>query len=184
MSEFWGYFEIPPYSVHHGVLVEGDRSADYYTSQPDPDHWIAVGLVSAPGAGRRGPRRMLVGQACTEDRAIQALWGRIAELSGDSPCITCSESRAVRDDEVRSSTETYGRIYLAGGDRLTVPNTVFVCDDPTDSSFVCVDAGGSCLQRFDKADVIGYLIVRRHPNECQNGPARSVTRVSFDIGSY
>lgn len=84
MNGIRGQFDSPRHAFQHGVMAQGNDAADYYLSQSDPGHWIAVGLADSVGAGRLGLRRMLVGQGRTEDEAIHALWVRIAELSGEA----------------------------------------------------------------------------------------------------
>ncbi|HEU4793741.1 MAG TPA: hypothetical protein VFS96_08790 [Nitrolancea sp.] len=66
--------------VHRGVLVRGPSTAEYYTSQPAPTQWLAVGLVSTHPATRECPRlqQFLVGTGRTEDSAVSALWDRLA----------------------------------------------------------------------------------------------------------
>ncbi|CCF82628.1 hypothetical protein [Nitrolancea hollandica] len=66
--------------VHRGVLVRGPATAEYYTSQPAPTQWLAVGLVSTQPATRDCPRlqQFLVGTGRTEDSAVSALWDRLA----------------------------------------------------------------------------------------------------------
>ncbi len=66
--------------VHRGVLVRGPATAEYYTSQPAPTQWLAVGLVSTHPATRNCPRlqQFLVGTGRTEDSAVSALWDRLA----------------------------------------------------------------------------------------------------------
>jgi hypothetical protein len=79
--------------VHRGVLVRGPATAEYYTSQPAPTQWLAVGLVSTHPATRECPRlqQFLVGTGRTEDSAVSALWDRLA-----SPT-PVSRSRPQRD---------------------------------------------------------------------------------------
>lgn len=66
--------------VHRGVLVRGPATAEYYTSQPAPTQWLAVGLVSTHPVTRGCPRlqQFLVGTGRTEDSAVNALWERLA----------------------------------------------------------------------------------------------------------
>ena len=73
--------------VHRGVLVRGPARAEYYTSQPAPTQWLAVGLVSTHPATRACPRlqQLLVGTGRTEDAAVNALWERLAVSIPGSP---------------------------------------------------------------------------------------------------
>lgn len=169
MNGIWGHFDLPFYVVHHGVMAQGRLAADYYTSQPDLSHWIAVGLAASLDMGRPGQRRMLVGQGCTEDEAIHALWVRIAEWSGGSQLTVSPESSFQREDKEITSPMTCARIYLAAGDRLTVPDAAFVREDPTNGSIICSDANGSPIKAFEKHQVIGYLVFTRHSDECSEG---------------
>lgn len=65
--------------VHRGVLVRGPATAEYYTSQPAPTQWLAVGLVSTHPSTRACPRlqQLLVGTGRTETSAVSALWERL-----------------------------------------------------------------------------------------------------------
>lgn len=68
--------------MHRGVLVHGQLSVEYYTSQPAPTQWIAVGLVPARttlGTGYQ-PAQMLVGSGRSEDVAVKELSFRLARL--------------------------------------------------------------------------------------------------------
>jgi hypothetical protein len=78
--------ELPSDAIHHGVIVEGSFVADYYTSQPAPIQWIAVGVVRPRDEqlSSRRLRRMLVGDGLTADDAIAALRTRIADLQGNA----------------------------------------------------------------------------------------------------
>jgi hypothetical protein len=79
-------FELPPHAIHHGVIVEGSFVADYYTSQPAPSQWIAVGVVRPcdEQLSSHRLRRMLVGDGLTADDAMAALRTRIADLQGNA----------------------------------------------------------------------------------------------------
>lgn len=73
--------------MHRGVLVQGQLSVEYYTSQPAPTQWIAVGLVPARinlGTGHQ-PAQMLVGSGQTEDVAVTELSVRLARLEAVAP---------------------------------------------------------------------------------------------------
>lgn len=73
--------------MHRGVLVQGELSVEYYTSQPAPTQWIAVGLVQARITGGTGhqPAQMLVGSGQTEDVAVSELSRRLARLEAVAP---------------------------------------------------------------------------------------------------
>lgn len=166
MNGIWGHFDLPPHAVHHGVMAQGNWAVDYYTSQPDPSHWIAVGLVAPLEGGHPGLRRLLVGQGCTEDEAIHALWVRIAELSGDSHFTVFPEPSAQREGKKMTSARTCARIYLAGGERFTVPCVAFIRKDPVNGSLICTDANGYPIKTLKKPQVIGYLVFRCQSGEC------------------
>ncbi len=81
--------------MHRGVLVQGQLSVEYYTSQPAPTQWIAVGLVPARntlGAGHQ-PAQMLVGSGQTEDVAVTELSFRLARLEAVAPPCPADYSR-------------------------------------------------------------------------------------------
>jgi hypothetical protein len=73
---------------HWGVISDGVYLAEYQTRQPDPSHWIAVGVVTAPDdeVGGRTHPRLLVGSGRTEEAAIHDLETRllIADSAGAS----------------------------------------------------------------------------------------------------
>lgn len=64
---------------HWGVISDGVFIVEYQTRQPDPSHWIAVGVVTMPAdsAFDRAFPRMLVGSGRTEDAAIHDLEQRL-----------------------------------------------------------------------------------------------------------
>ena len=68
--------------MHRGVLAQGQLSVEYYTSQPAPTQWIAVGLVSARTSSGpiHEPRRLVVGTGVTEQTAVDALARRLGAL--------------------------------------------------------------------------------------------------------
>jgi hypothetical protein len=73
--------------VRSGVLARGHRVAEYYTSQPAPTQWIAVGLVSTlkmPGQRSRRLAQMLVGTGQTEAAAVRVLWERLGRMGHGS----------------------------------------------------------------------------------------------------
>lgn len=75
-----GNDDVTTVVVHRGVLVRGPAMAEYYTSQPAPTQWLAVGLVSTHPVARTCPQlqQLLVGTGRTEDAAVNALWERSA----------------------------------------------------------------------------------------------------------
>ena len=56
-------------------LVNGDGncSCRYYTSQPAPSQWVAVGVTTAEETASSERHRMLVGTGRTETAAVRAL---------------------------------------------------------------------------------------------------------------
>lgn len=158
MNGIWGHYDLPTYAVHHGVMAQGNWAADYYTSEPDPIHWIAVGLAAPVDPERPCLRRMLVGQGNTEDEAIHALWIRIAELAGGDLITVFPEPLAHREDRILTGPVTCARLYLAGGDRLTVPGAAFILEDPIGGLLVCTDVNGCAIKSFQTDQVIGYLV--------------------------
>lgn len=139
-------------------MAQGSYAADYYTSQPDPGHWIAVGLAAPVDPECSHFRRMIVGEGHTEDEAIHALWVRIAELGGGDHITVFPEHFVHREDTNLTSPVTCARIYLAGGDRLMVPGAAFVREDPINGLLICTDANGCPIKKVKKDQVIGYLV--------------------------
>jgi hypothetical protein len=105
--------------THRGVLVQGQLSVEYYTSQPAPTQWIAVGLVPARitlGAGHQ-PARMLVGSGQTEDVAVTELSLRLARLEAVAPhcppdfgrgyMVTTEPERLARSGRPATTTHRY-----------------------------------------------------------------------------
>jgi hypothetical protein len=64
---------------HWGAISDGVYVAEYQTRQPDPTHWIAVGVVTSASASADGrtPPRLLVGSGKTEEAAIHDLETRL-----------------------------------------------------------------------------------------------------------
>lgn len=106
--------------MHRGVLVQGQLSVEYYTSQPAPTQWIAVGLVPARitlGAGHQ-PAQMLVGSGQTEDVAVTELSLRLARLEAVAPhcppdysrecAVTTEPERLARSGRPATTTHRYG----------------------------------------------------------------------------
>lgn len=66
-----------------------------------------------------------------------------------------------------TNPRTCARIYLTGGDRLTVPEVALVRDEPTNGSLICTDANGTPIKTVKKDHVIGYLIFTCQSDECE-----------------
>lgn len=81
--------------MHRGVLAQGQLSVEYYTSQPAPAQWIAVGLISATTAVgvSHQPAQMLVGAGQTEEVAVSELSRRLARLEAVAPHRPSEHSR-------------------------------------------------------------------------------------------
>ena len=63
------------------AVVPGEGRLTYYTTQPSPTQWVAVGvLTSARDVDREPHHRLVVGNGRTEAAAIAALRRRIATL--------------------------------------------------------------------------------------------------------
>jgi hypothetical protein len=75
-------FEVAAVVSYRGILDRSGIVAEYYTSQPAPTQWIAVGLVSArtSSAPVQEPRRLVVGTGMTEQIAVDALAHRLGAL--------------------------------------------------------------------------------------------------------
>lgn len=52
------------------------------------------------------------------------------------------------------------RVYLVGGDRLTVPEAALIREDPINGSMICTDYYGCPIMTLTKAQLIGYLMLR------------------------
>lgn len=168
VNGIWGHHELPSHAIHHGVMAQRSYAADYYTSQPDPGHWIAVGLAAPVDPECSHLRCMLVGEGHTEDEAIHALWVRIAELADGDHITVVPEHLVHREDTVLTNpvtSVTCARIYLAGGDRLTIPGAAFVREDPINGSLICTDADGCPIKKVKKDQVIGYLVFTCQPQD-------------------
>ena len=70
--------------IHRGNIVVAGQSFEYYTLQPAPMQWVAVGVMPLDDqtAQMDTTHRMLVGNGTTEDEAVAALRERLAELLG------------------------------------------------------------------------------------------------------
>lgn len=81
---------VIPGAVHTGVLGYGCAVAEYYTSQPAPTQWLAIGVVSIHSEDRRGGRakQLLVGTGRTESTAVGSLWDRLTTLPSAQPPMT------------------------------------------------------------------------------------------------
>lgn len=79
--------EAIPGAVHRGVLGRGCAIAEYYTTQPAPTQWLAIGVVSIhsddPSDSRM--KQLLVGAGRTESAAVGSLWDRLSTLSLAQP---------------------------------------------------------------------------------------------------
>jgi hypothetical protein len=77
-----GTSEVTPEVAHRGVLARGCVVAEYYTSQPAPTQWLAIGLVSTYSDDHRDVRskQLLVGTGRTETVAVKSLWDRLGAL--------------------------------------------------------------------------------------------------------
>jgi hypothetical protein len=62
---------------HWGVFFERGFVTEYYTRQPDPGRWVAVGVVTPPDDVSDPHRLMLVGAGRSEDAALSDLQTRI-----------------------------------------------------------------------------------------------------------
>lgn len=74
--------EIIPGAVHSGVLGRGCVIAEYYTIQPAPTQWLAIGVVSIYAGDCSGSQmqQLLVGAGRTESTAVGSLWDRLSTL--------------------------------------------------------------------------------------------------------
>lgn len=70
---------------HWGVIADGVYLAEYQTRQPDPGHWVAVGVVtvSDDALAQRKQPRLLVGSGRTEEAAIHDLETRLITTTAD-----------------------------------------------------------------------------------------------------
>jgi len=77
--------------LSRGIVSDGALIAHYYTAEPSPDRWIAVGTVMfLPEQPRSGsPRWMLVGEGSTERQAIADLRTRMIQYEPPRWRIKC-----------------------------------------------------------------------------------------------
>lgn len=68
--------------VNRGVVTDGRYPVDYYTAQPSPSQWIALGIVrGAPEVeDLQATHRMMVGNGASEQAAIEALRQRVITI--------------------------------------------------------------------------------------------------------
>ena len=66
---------------HEGVFTEGPWLVEYETSEPAPDHWVAIGFASQQLASGATMPVMVVGSGQTELAARSDLRRRIAGFS-------------------------------------------------------------------------------------------------------
>ena len=71
-----------PGAVRKDVLGYGCAVTEYYTSQPAPTQWLAIGLVSIHSEDRSDIRgkQLLVGTGRSETAAVGSLWDRLTTL--------------------------------------------------------------------------------------------------------
>lgn len=79
---------VPRPPSQHGMLVMRHAVAEYYTSEPSPAQWVAIGTVVPRGECGSGvvPRAFLVGCGVTQDDAVEDLRRRLIELRFDAEC--------------------------------------------------------------------------------------------------
>ncbi len=73
--------EHAPEATSRGILSDGALVAHYYTAEPSPDRWIAVGTIMFwPQPQRSGsPRWMLVGSGRSQREAVADLRVRLRQ---------------------------------------------------------------------------------------------------------
>lgn len=69
--------------VDQSRMSGGDLSVEYYTRQPSPGQWVAIGTIAGSMLDNVAPvlPSMLVGTGVTEYAAIEQLRARLLELS-------------------------------------------------------------------------------------------------------
>ncbi len=85
---------VIPEATSRGILSDGSLVADYYTAEPSPGKWVAVGTVMFwPARHDDGfPRWMLVGSGCSEQRAVANLRDRMKDANPPRWKIKCEPS--------------------------------------------------------------------------------------------
>lgn len=74
-------------AIERRTLSAGNLTLKYYTSQPGPSQWIAVGtLALEPRDGAADVLRLLVGAGASEESAIDHLRQRLDLLSASLAC--------------------------------------------------------------------------------------------------
>lgn len=77
--------------ANRGVLDGHHVVVEYYTSQPAPTQWVAVGLATVRNEDGLAPQTtLLVGTGRTEEAAVHELRGRVPVA--ERPAVTRSRS--------------------------------------------------------------------------------------------
>ncbi len=86
--------DVIPGAVSRGVLGRGCAIAEYYTTQPAPTQWLAIGVVSIHSDDPSGSRmkQLLVGAGRTESAAVGSLWDRLTTLALAQPAAAALSS--------------------------------------------------------------------------------------------
>lgn len=104
---------ISPQTSNRGIVSVGILVADYYTAEPSPDKWIAVGTVMfwPDHRGEGVPRWMLVGQGRNEQNAVANLRLLMSESVPPRWKAKCNQSPSrsahVSDIVVRETENQY-----------------------------------------------------------------------------
>ncbi|MGA7671398.1 MAG: hypothetical protein WBW04_13315 [Nitrolancea sp.] len=121
--------EHAPEATSRGILSDGALVAHYYTAEPSPDRWIAVGTVMFWPETQRltSPRWMLVGAGRAEPEAVADLRVRMRQHEPPQWRITC-------DPPDRVVYRHFTEIQSSG--RYVVPWEIEIDEDVLPAEFV------------------------------------------------
>jgi hypothetical protein len=108
--------QVIPEAASRGMLSDGVLVADYYTAEPSPGKWVAVGTVTF-WLGRRGegfPQWMLVGVGSSEQAAVAELRSRMNQTDPPRWKMKC-------DPSAQPAVESDDRVKTRSADRYVVP---------------------------------------------------------------
>ncbi len=120
--------------ISRGILSNGTLVTHYYTTEPSPGQWVAVGTVMFwPISHEAGfPRWMLVGTGRTEKLAVSSLRDRMHEASPPRWKIKCEPVLASESDEASDETRAESGGYVVpweiGREQATRPRGLKVLE--------------------------------------------------------
>lgn len=99
---------------NRGILSSGTLVADYYTAEPSPDKWIAVGTVMFWPVRDAGgvPKWMLVGQGRNERQAVDDLHVRMSKSIPPRWKIKCDQAPSGSTHSADLASSDVGNRYV------------------------------------------------------------------------